>query len=315
MSIRSGEAVLRVLRERGHEACAVFVDRDVDLVLRQSAIDVAFVALQGRYGEDGCVQGLLELAGIPYSGSGVLASALAMNKAKAKEIFRLHNLPTPAGYVIDGALLEDVVDTHGNFGFPSIVKPSGEGSSLGVRLVRDELELEAAVDEALRFDDEVLVERFIEGKEIAVAVLNGRPLGAVELVHRRPPDGFGQRYASNRPDYQLPARISPERYRSVLRLAVQAQAALGCEGVTRVDIIVSERGNEAVLEVDTLPALTPGALVTRIAESAGLSFGDLVEEVLASARLRAHGHRRERRSRHAAFDGPERRAGAGGSAH
>jgi len=325
ISQRSGEAILRALTDRGYDATAIFVDRDVDLILRQKQIDVAFLALAGRYGEDGCIQGLLELLGIPYTGSGVLASALAMNKAKAKEIFRLHNLPTAPGYLFDGTAERlggeaagqgsAVVTEHGSFGFPVIVKPAGEGSSLGVSLARDELELEGAVEEALRFDDQVLVERFIEGKEISVGVLDGQALGAVEIVPRRPFHDFRSKSTAGRPDYYLPARLSPERYRSALRMAVMAHEALGCEGATRVDLIVSERGNEVVLEVNTLPAMAPTSLLPKIAHAAGMSFDDLVEEMLRGARLRAHGHRRDRRGVRLGFEGPERRAGFQFEAH
>jgi D-alanine-D-alanine ligase len=328
ISLRSGEAILGALLERGYHACPIFVDRDVDLVLRQSRIDVAFLALHGRYGEDGCIQGLLELLGIPYTGSGVLASGLAMNKAKAKEIFRWHNLPTAPGYVIDaGAGRSDlgddtdcagaglVVAAHGSFGFPVVVKPAGEGSSLGVELARDEIELEAAVDRALRFDDEVLVERFIEGKEISVGVLDGKAMGAVEILPRRGLYDFQSKMTPGRSEYHLPARLSPERYRSALRLATMAHDALGCDGATRVDLIVSERGNEVILEVNTLPGLTPTSLFPRIAQGAGVPFAELVEEILAGARLRAHGHRRERRILGASFEGSERRAGFLSEAH
>jgi D-alanine-D-alanine ligase len=327
ISLRSGEAILGALQERGYDACPIFVDRDVDLLLRQSRIDVAFLALHGRYGEDGCIQGLLELMGIPYTGSGVLASGLAMNKAKAKEIFRWHNLPTAPGYVIDAAGNRfgaegldaggagEVSAIHGSFGFPVIVKPAGEGSSLGVELARDEMELESAVEEALRFDDEVLVERFIDGKEISVGVLDGKPLGAVEILSRRGLYDFQSKMKPARSDYFLPARLSPERYRSVLRLGTLAHEALGCDGATRVDLIVSDRGNEVILEVNTLPGLTPTSLLPKIAGGVGLSFGDLVEEILAGARLRAHGHRRERRALGTIFEGPERRAGFLSEAH
>jgi D-alanine-D-alanine ligase len=315
VSIRSGEAILAALADRGYDACPVFVDRDIDLVLRQTRIDVAFLALHGRYGEDGCVQGMLELLGIPYTGSGVLASGLAMNKAKAKEIFRLHNLPTAPGYVIQADAGEDVIESHGSFGFPAVVKPAGEGSSLGIRVVRDELELESAVEEALRFDDDVLVERFVDGKEISVGVLDGKALGAVEVVPKRGFYDFHNKYTAGRADYHLPARLSPERYRSALRLAVLAHEALGCDGATRVDLIVSERGNEVVLEVNTLPGMTPASLLPRIARGAGLSFEDLVEEMLKGARLRAHGHRRDRRAVQAGPLGPERRAGFLADAH
>jgi len=327
VSQRSGEAILRALSERGYDATPIFVDRDVDLILRQKQIDVAFLALAGRYGEDGCIQGLLELLGIPYTGSGVLASGLAMHKAKAKQIFRLHNLPTAPGYVFDGTADRlagessshggpgAVVAAHGSFGYPVIVKPAGEGSSLGVGLARDELELEAAVETALRFDDEVLVERFIEGKEISVGVLEGQALGAVEIVPRKAFYDFRSKHTIGRSDYHLPARLSPERYRSALRMAVMAHEALGCEGASRVDLIVSERGNEVILEVNTIPDMAPTSLLPKIAHAAGLAFEDLVEEILRGARLRAHGHRRDRRAVRLGFEGPERRTGFQLQAH
>jgi D-alanine-D-alanine ligase len=315
VSIRSGEAIVAALVERGHDAVPVFVDRDIDLVLRQMRIDVAFLALHGRYGEDGCIQGLLEVLGIPYTGSGVLASALAMNKAKTKEILRLHNLPTAPGYVIAADSGEDLIESHGSFGFPVVVKPSGEGSSLGVTVARDEMELESAVEEAIRFDDDVLVERFVEGKEISVGVLDGKVLGAVEIVPRRGFYDFQNKYTAGRSDYYFPARLSPERYRSVLRLGTLAFEALGCEGAARIDLIVSERGNEIILEVNTLPGMTPTSLMPKIAHGAGLSFEDLVEEVLRGARLRAHGHRRDRRAVQVELQGPERRAGFLPDAH
>jgi D-alanine-D-alanine ligase len=315
VSLRTGEAVLNALIGRGHDAIPVFVDRDIDLVLRQTHIDTAFLALHGRYGEDGCVQGLLEVLGIPYTGSGVLASALAMNKGKAKEIFRLHNLPTAPSYLCEADSGDDIIENHGSFGFPAVVKPVGEGSSLGVRVVRDELELEAAIEEAMRFDDDVIVERFIEGKEISVAVIDGKELGAIEIVPRRGFYDFHNKYTSGRADYHFPARLSPERYRSVLRLGALAHDALGCEGATRVDLIASERGNEVLLEVNTLPGMTPTSLLPKIAHGAGLSFEDLVEEILKGARLRAHGHRRDRRAVQIDFTGPERRAGFMPEAH
>jgi D-alanine-D-alanine ligase len=315
VSIRSGEAVLAALAERGHDVCPIFVDRDLDLVLRQTHIDVAFLALRGRYGEDGCVQGLLELLGIPYTGSGVMASALAMNKAKTKEVLRLHNLPTAPGYLVRADAADDIIENHGSFGFPAVVKPAGEGSSLGVRVAHDELELEAAVEDALRFDDDVLVERFAEGREISVGLLDGRPLGAVEIAPQRGFFDYHHKQTGGRADYHFPARLSPERYRSVLRVAAMAHEALGCEGATRVDLIVSDRGNEVVLEVNTLPGLAPSSLLPRIAHGAGLSFSELCEEILKSARLRAHGHRRDRRAVQVGWEGPERRGGLISTAH
>ena len=159
LSLETGEAIYGALVERGYHAAKVFVDRDLDLVLRAERIDVAFLALSGRYGEDGCVQGLLELLGVPYTGSSLLGAALAMDKVKAKELFRLHNLSTPPAYVHTPD--DDARAAHGGFGFPAVVKPRRASASLGVSRVADADELEAAIDEALRFDAEALVERFI----------------------------------------------------------------------------------------------------------------------------------------------------------
>jgi D-alanine-D-alanine ligase len=307
VSLRTGEAICATLVERGFDAVRVYVDRDLDLVLRQTRIDVAFLALHGRYGEDGCVQGLLELLGIPYTGSSVLASALAMNKIKAKELFRLANLPTPPYYVL--AAGAQVADSHGAFGFPAVVKPAREGSSVGVAIARDLAELEAACDEAFRFDDEVLIERYIAGKEISAAVLNDRALGAIEIVPSQPFYDYGAKYTAGRSEYHMPARLGPERYRGVLAQAVAAHRALGCSGATRVDLIVSERGNEYLLEVNTIPGMTATSLLPKIAGHAGIDFGALLEEMLGAARLHAQPvGARERRVAQVPYVGPERRA-------
>ncbi len=308
-SLRTGEAVHAALVDRGYDAVKVFVDSDLDLVLRAERIEVAFLALHGRYGEDGCVQGLLELFGIPYTGSALLTSALAMDKLKAKELFRLHNLPTPPYYVHvrgEGAPGEQ----HGSFGFPSVVKPRAEGSSLGVRRVDEIDELEAAVEDALRFDDHVLVERYVEGREVHVAVLGGRPLGAVEVDRGGRLYDYAARHHNVMPLY-VPPRLSTERLRGALTLAMRAARALEASGLCEVDIVVSDRGNEQVLEIDTQPSLAPEGLVPKIADGAGLSFEELVEAVLAEARL--HTARRPSGTRRLRLDerlytGPDRRA-------
>jgi D-alanine-D-alanine ligase len=291
VSMRSGEAVWLALTDRGHDVVKVFVDRDLDVAVRQTRIDVAFLALHGRYGEDGCVQGLLELFGVPYTGSSVLASALAMDKARAKEVFRQRNLPTPSHYVYDrgGTEAASAVEQHGSFGFPVVVKPCCQGSSLGVSAASDEAELEAAFDLALRFDDRVLVERFAPGTEVCVAVLGGQALGAAEVATRSAVYGYHAKYSNRRDDVHIPPRLGRERYRGLLDLAVAAHHALGCSGLSCVDMIVSEVGNELVLEVNSLPALEPAALVPKIAHAAGLELGDLFERVLAEARLHATG--------------------------
>jgi D-alanine-D-alanine ligase len=307
VSLRTGEAVLAALRERGHDAVPIYVDRDIDVALRQEAPDVAFIALHGRMGEDGCIQGLLELMGIPYTGSDVMASALAMHKGKAKELFRLHNLPTPAYYSLTAADTADLAGVHGDFGFPCVVKPIREGSSVGVTICHYEEELAHAVEKALCFDDEILVERFIAGKEVSVAILDDHALGAVEIAPR---DGFydyQNKYTKGATDYHVPPRLSPERYRGCLAQALRAHVALGCKGATRVDMMVSDSGNEFVLEVNTLPGMTPTSLLPKIAEAAGIGFGELIERMLASASLGSRRGRGERRIVQRPFVGDDRR--------
>lgn len=310
VSLRTGEAVLNALRERGHNAIPIYVDHDIDVALRQEQIDVAFIALHGRWGEDGCIQGLLELQGIPYTGSDVMASALAMHKGKAKELFRLHNLPTPAYYTLTEDDVADLAGVHGDFGFPCVVKPIREGSSVGVAICQSLEELAPAVEKALCFDGEVLVERFIAGKEISVAILGNRALGACEIAPRAGFYDYQNKYTKGATDYFVPPRLSPERYRGVLAQALRAHVALGCQGATRVDMMVSESGNEFILEVNTVPGLTPTSLLPKIADAAGISFGELCEHMLASASLTTRRGRGERRVIQRDFIGDDRREAA-----
>jgi D-alanine-D-alanine ligase len=317
ISLQSGEAVYQALKEKGYNAVRIYVDRDIDLLLRQTKVDVIFNALHGRYGEDGCVQGLLEIMGIPYTGSGVLASSLAMHKVKAKELFRLHNLPTPPYYVMSRDRFVNLEEVHGAFGFPVVVKPAGEGSSVGVNVAEGFDGLEAACEEAFQFDDAILVERFIQGKEVHVGVLNGRALAAIEVTPHEKIFDFRAKYTPGHADFHLPARLSPERYRGILTQAQRAYQALGCDGASRVNMIVSDLGNEYILEVNTLPGLTETSLLPKIAQHAGLSFTDLVEAILEDATLRAHGtlEHRDRRIRQVSFPGDERRSSAGVAPH
>jgi len=313
VSLATGEAVVAALRARGRNAVPIYVDRDVDVAVRQEQIEVAFIALHGRWGEDGCIQGLLEMLGVPYTGSDVLASALAMHKAKAKELFRLHNLPTPAYYTLTApgagpaSADDDLATIHGDFGFPCVVKPAREGSSVGVSICRSQAELGPAIERARCFDDEILVERYIAGKEVSVAILEDRALGAVEIAPR---DGFydyAHKYTRGATDYFIPPRVSPERYRGILTHALRAHLALGCRGATRVDLMLSDSGNEFVLEVNTLPGFTPTSLVPKIADAAGISFGELCEMILSGASLATRRGRGERRIAQRAYVGEDRR--------
>ncbi len=285
ISIKTGEAIYEALKARGYKVRKVFVDGDIDQVLRQQPLDLAVIALHGTYGEDGCIQGMLEVMGIPYTGSGVLASALAMDKLKSKELFRLYNVPTPSYYAVGSDELAQLQEVHGSFGFPCFVKPRRGGSSVGVGPARDFAELVERCDDAARMDTAVLVERLIQGREVAVGLLDGEALGAIEIEPKGTFYDYKSKYQKGQSEYHFPARLSPARYKGVLTLAERAVQCVGATGVTRVDMLVCNEENEYVLEVNTLPGLTPTSLLPKIAAEAGYDFGDLCEVIVARARL------------------------------
>jgi len=306
VSLATGEGVARALELRGHEVARVIVgDEPIDRTLRDAEMDVAFVALHGRGGEDGCIQGMLELLGIPYTGSSVLASALAMDKLKAKELFRLHNIPTPPYYVATETELANLDEIHGSFGFPVIVKPRNEGSSLGLTKADDMDSLRAGILAALEHDKWALVERFIKATEVHVGLLDGRVLGCIEVAPKVGLYDYTAKYTPGCTDYVIPPRIAPTRARGVMNLAERAARALGCTGAVRVDVLVTEGENEYVLEVNTLPGMTPTSLLPKIADHAGIDYGTLCEMILEGADLHAGVQRKpasERRRSGVAFE-------------
>jgi D-alanine-D-alanine ligase len=298
VSLSSGHAIALALAERGHEVVRVVIPPrrlgaiELFAMFEQAAIDVAVLALHGRMGEDGCIQGMLELAGIPYTGAGVLGSALAMDKVKSKEMFLLHNVPTPPYYTVH--IDEDVADVenvHRHFGFPVVVKPRGEGSSLALTKAGTLAELAAGLRDVFVYDDWAIVERFIEGMEVNVGILGGRVLGAIEVKPHNGIYDYDAKYSPGGSDYFMPARLPPARYQNVLNQAARAAEAVEATGAVRVDMLVTPGENEYVLEVNTLPGMTETSLLPKIAAAAGYDFGDLCEAILEGARL--HSPQRE----------------------
>ncbi len=294
VSLKTGEGVARALEARGHEVARIVVGTDpIDVAIREAKIDEAFIALHGRGGEDGCIQGMLELMGIPYTGSSVLASALAMDKLKAKEMFRLHNIPTPPYYVATDADLlpsdgtDALAELHGSFGFPVIVKPRNEGSSIGLGKANDLDELRTAIEVALEHDARggALVERYIKATEVHVGILDGRVLGCIEVAPKSGIYDYASKYTAGATEYVIPPRIAATRVRGVMNLAERAVRAIGCTGAVRVDLLVTEGENEYVLEVNTLPGMTATSLLPKIADHAGIAYGELCELILAGATL------------------------------
>ncbi len=285
VSLKSGLAVHQALLGLGYDSTAIDVRYEVAALLRDERIEVAFIALHGRYGEDGCIQGLLELLQIPYTGSGVLASALAMHKLYSKQAFAAAGLIiTPYLSVRRGDTLDaDAVP----FGLPVVVKPAQEGSSVGVSIVRQADQLQAALDEAFQYDELVLVEQYVKGREVQVGILDNRPIGAIEIVPKKEFYDFEAKYSDGMAEHFFPARLDAALYEKVQQLGLKAHQTLGCDGYCRVDFLVTDHGDCYLLEVNTLPGMTALSLLPEIAQKgAGLSFPQLVEQILLSARLK-----------------------------
>jgi D-alanine-D-alanine ligase len=281
ISLKTGAAILKALQEGGYHAVGIEVSADIVKRLLEERIDAAFIALHGRWGEDGTVQGLLELLRIPYTGSGVLASALAMNKIKAKEIFRFHNIPTPEFITLQEGKL-----TEPPFPPPWVAKPASEGSTIGVGIVMERKGLEEAIRNAQGYDQEVLVERFIDGKELTVGIINGEPLPVIEITPKEGFYDYQAKYTSGKTEYHCPAPISEEKQREVQGLSLKAYRVLGCTGCARVDLRLSEHGEAFIIEVNTVPGMTETSLVPKAAAQVGISFPHLVEAILEQASLK-----------------------------
>lgn len=284
ISIKTGEAIASALESSGHAVTRILAGPGLDVALRTAEIDVAFLALHGRMGEDGKVQGLLEVMGLPYTGSGVMASSLAMNKTFAKKLFRLHNIPTPVGYSVSRAQVSDVTELHGDLGFPCVVKPSLGGSSVGVSVVRSADELAPAVATATRYGGEALVERQIRGREVTVGILGDAVLGSCEIAFGADSFDYQNKYKTGA-RYFLPPRLNTTRIANIEALALASYRALGCRGYARVDLIASETDNDVVLEVNTLPGMTQMSLLPKIAAHHGITFEALVGRILSLATL------------------------------
>ena len=284
VSLETGSSVLDALRERGFEVVAIDVDTDVCDQIERAAIDVAFIALHGRWGEDGCIQGFLESINIPYTGAGVLASALAMDKVLSKQLLRAAGVPTADWQYPASARSAEL-------GFPLVLKPRAEGSSVGVTIAKDAGQLEATLAAATQ---PLLAERYIPGRELSVAVVgagaDARCLGSIEIV---PQNGgfydYEAKYESDQTRYVTPPEMPADVLEEMQSAALTTHRLLGCAGATRTDFRWDERSAEPpqLLEVNTLPGLTSHSLLPKIAARVGINYGDLVELIIAEAGLKA----------------------------
>ncbi len=281
VSLQSGASVLAALRGVGVDAQGVDADRDVVQVLRQGRYDRVFIALHGRGGEDGVIQGALDLIGLPYTGSGVLGSALGMDKVRTKRIWRGAGLPTPAFMVVEGAA--DPAALVEQLGLPLMVKPAHEGSSLGMSKVTAVAALAAALDKARALDNVVLVERCIEGPEYTASIVG---CDVLPLIRVETPRGFYDyeaKYAANDTRYHCPCGLAVEVEARLRALSLQAFDGVGASGWGRVDFMCDDDGDPWFIEVNTVPGMTDHSLVPMAARQAGMTFEDLVWRILETS--------------------------------
>jgi D-alanine-D-alanine ligase len=276
VSLRSGNAIYKALQGVGYNVVAIDAGPDICNVLNREKVELAFLALHGGSGENGSIQGMLEVLGIEYTGSGVLASALAMDKEASKKIFLYHGIPVPPFVILKrGQKAENI-----RFDMPWVVKPAAEGSSVGVTIVREKKIFDEALAKAFSFGPRIIVERYIDGKEINIGILNGEVLGGVEVRPSLEFYSYEAKYTAGLTEYILPPEIDDSVYEAAKATALSAHSALGCKGASRVDLRIDKKGNPYVLEVNTIPGMTETSLLPKIAGLAGYDFPELIEEII-----------------------------------
>lgn len=288
ISLSSGKAVFNAFKEIGCDV--IFLDiRKEDAVkeqLRASGIDLAFIALHGRFGEDGTIQTILEGMNIPYTGSGPSASRLALDKIVSKEIFAKNGIDIPAYNILDKKLFDEVrlKSIIQDIGLPLIVKPQFEGSSIGISIVRDNKGMKKAIESAFTYGDQIIIERYIEGRDITVGMLDGEPLPVIEIIAQEQFYNFNAKYKSKKTQYVIPARISESDYKTAQVKGKLAHRLLGCGFFSRVDMILDEvRKRILVLEVNSIPGLTNHSLLPKAAACAGITFNQLCLKIAEAA--------------------------------
>ncbi len=294
ISLRTGAQISKALTGRGFDVTEFDPADEFISGLKEYGPDVVFIALHGKFGEDGTIQGLLEVLGYAYTGSGVLSSALAMDKVMSKKIFLAEGITTPAyrsfrrEEIADRGRARD--ELGGLFLYPVIVKPSRQGSTIGVTKVEKEADLEPAIDLALQFDDQVIIEQFITGIEVTASVLGTRDpevLPLIEIVSETGFYDYEAKYSKSLSHHIIPARVAPETALKIERIALSAYKALDCRQFARVDFMISRENIPYMLEVNTIPGLTETSLFPDSAKAVGISFSDLVARLVNEAWLLA----------------------------
>lgn len=284
VSLKTGAAFVKALQKLDYPHEAIDAGADLPLVLSKKKIDCALLALHGKYGEDGTVQGLLEYMKIPYTGSGVMASALAMNKVATKQLLTHWGVPTPDFQVLD-LKLGTLEDFKLNLSLPVVVKPAQEGSAVGVAIVHQAKEFKSAIQAAAKFDRVIVIEKYIEGTEITVPIWFDKTLPIIEIVPKGDFYDYTRKYTAGQTEYIIPARLPAETVKKCEKFALETFRAVGCRHYARADIRVDKKNNPFILEINTLPGCTETSLFPKSAAKAGLSFEKIIETLVESATL------------------------------
>lgn len=286
VSLSSGNGIIKALQDNNHDVIAIdFHPNKINEIIALD-VDLVFLGLHGKYGEDGRIQGLLDIIGVPYVGSGVAASALAMDKEKSKQIFSNHHIPVSKSKAYTVALETNSTDIANDikkhFSTPFVIKPNREGSTLGLTIIHDLNDIQLAIVKALETDNVILVEDFVKGTELTVSVLgpfgNEKALPIIEIIPTGDIYDYESKYSTGGSEHIIPARINDELTEQIKTYAVQAHRALGCKTYSRVDFILNEMDIPIILEVNTLPGMTPTSLFPDAAKFVGMSYETMIEE-------------------------------------
>ncbi|MFA5015101.1 MAG: D-alanine--D-alanine ligase [Actinomycetota bacterium] len=290
ISLLTGENIYRSLLKSGYNT--TFIDLKNDFYNDLKKINLAFLALHGRYGEDGTVQGLMEIMKIPYTGSGVLGSAIAINKVLTKKILEYEDILTPQYTTLDAGNKKNPSKTGLFLGkklsYPVIVKPNSEGSTIGVNIAGSDEQLEHAIEDASKYDEKILIEKYIKGRELTVSVIGKDPV-ALPIIEIKPRSGFYNyeaKYTKGMTEYIVPAELSSELSRHISETAIKCHKVLECSGISRADFILDSKNNAYFFELNTMPGMTATSLVPKAAGAAGIDFDLLVEIILDLASLK-----------------------------
>jgi len=274
ISRKSARSVISALKKKGHQVFEIELDETIVEELKKINPERVFIVLHGSPGEDGTVQGLLEITGLKYTGCNTETSAICMDKDVTKRILKTYGIPVPAGETyFKGDRVEPVE-------FPCVVKPARTGSTVGISLARDKESFKRAVEEAFKYDSKILVEEYIDGRELTVAVINGKALPPVEIITESGFYDFDSKYTKPSTQYKIPAQLSPRLEERIRKISEKTFKVLECKGAVRIDFRIDKWNNPYILEVNTIPGMTERSLLPKAARAAGMEFEDLIEEIL-----------------------------------